>query len=176
MIDLTPVLKEKILYRYDYTCQKCGYKDETCEGVRVHVIPQSFTDRQYNEEMLTVLCIICGRFAPQEEKYFKTYITEKIDWKVLETYRKALQNTSKRTRKGMQKALLEGKTVHRPPLGYKIIEGKMVIDEEKMRIVRAIISEYNSGVGLRELGRKYGLSAPGIKKLVENKVYERDDS
>jgi len=41
-----------------------------------------------------------------------------------------------------------------------------------MRIVKAILSEYKNGAGLRELSRKYGLSAPGIKKVIENRVYE----
>jgi len=171
MIDVTPQIKDKILKKYDYTCQKCGFKDESCDDVAVHTIARDFKDRDYNEDLLIVLCKICDKFAPVEEKYFKQYINEKVSWETLETFRKAGKTISKRTKKGMEQARIEGKTVHRPPLGYKLIDGKMVVDEEKMFIVRKIFEDNTNGMGLREIARKYNLSAPGVKKILENRIY-----
>lgn len=171
MIDLTPSLKEKIFSKYNYTCQKCGFKDETCEDITVHVVAREFRDRLYTEDLLTVLCKICEQFAPFEEKYFTTYVNEKIDSNILETFRKAGRKTSKRVKKGMQQAAANGKYLGRAPFGYVLIDGKLVIDEEKMKIVKVIFTDAKNGLGLREIGRKYGLSAPGVKKVLENKIY-----
>lgn len=172
MIDLTPSIKEKIFIKYNYTCQKCGFFDKTCEDITVHIVAKEFRDRTYNEDLLIVLCKICDKFAPSEEKYFNTYINEKIDWKILETYRKAQKTTSKRTKKGMEKAKSDGKYLGRAPFGYILVNGKLTVDEEKMKIVKAIFTDARNGLGLREIGRKYNLSAPGIKKILENKIYE----
>jgi hypothetical protein len=171
MIDITSQLKQKIIEKYAYTCQKCGYKNESGEEIEVHVIPKTFKDINYSEDKLTVLCKICNMFAPKEEKYLKSYIAEKIPWEMLETFRKAGKSTSKRTKKGMEKARSVGKIVHRPPLGYTVVDGKMVVNEAEMEKVRNIFADYKTGMGIREIARKYGLSAPGIKKVLENKVY-----
>ncbi len=171
MIDLTPNLRKKIFEKYGHTCQKCGFKDETCEDIVVHVVARDFRDRLYTEDLLSVLCKICDKFAPSEEKYFNTYINEKIDSNILETFRKAGRGTSKRVKKGMQKAAASGKYLGRAPFGYTLIDGKLTIEEEKMKIVRAIFEDAKRGLGLREIGRKYHLSAPGVKKILENTVY-----
>lgn len=171
MIDVTPQIRDKILKKYDYTCQKCGFRDELGEEVLVHVMARGFKDREYTEELLIVLCKICDKFAPVEEKYFNTYINEKIDWKILGTYRKALKTTSKRTKKGMQQAKLEGKTLGRAPKGYDVIDGKLVVNESEMIIVKKIFEDYTNGTGLREIARRYNMSAPGVKKVLENKIY-----
>ncbi|MFA5796820.1 MAG: hypothetical protein WC916_02135 [Candidatus Woesearchaeota archaeon] len=172
MIDLTATLRKKIFTKYGYTCQKCGFIDENCEDIVVHVVARDFRDRLYTEDLLSVLCKICDKFAPAEEKYFNTYISEKIDSNVLETFRKAGRGTSKRVKKGMQEAHAEGKYIGRAPFGYILVNGKLTIDEEKMKIVKAIFLDAKNGLGLREIGRKYGLSAPGVKKMLENKIYQ----
>jgi len=172
MIDVTPQIKDKILKKYNYTCQKCGFVDSLGEEVLVHVMARGFKDREYTENLLIVLCKICDKFAPVEEKYFNTYIAEKIPFEILDTFRKAIKSTSKRTKKGMQRALLEGKTLGRAPKGYNVIDGKLVINEAEMLIVKKIFEDYNNGLGLREISRKYNMSAPGIKKVLENKIYK----
>ncbi len=171
MIDVTLQIKDKILKKYNYTCQKCGYRDELGEDVLVHVIARGFKDREYGEELLIVLCKICDKFAPVEEKYFNTYINEKIPFEMLETFRKAIKSTSKRTKKGMQQAKIEGKTLGRAPKGYDVVNGKLVVNEAEMLIVKKIFEDNKNGIGLREIARRYNMSAPGVKKVLENKVY-----
>ena len=170
MIDITPELKDKILKKYDYTCQKCGFKDKTGEVI-VYKVLKEFKDKTYNEDLLTVLCLVCDKFAPLEEKYFNKYVNEKIDFKILDTFRLGLQSTSKRTRKGMQKALLNGKTLGRAPKGYNVIDGKLVVNEIEMVIVKKIFEDYKNGIRLREIARRYNMSAPGVKKVLENNIY-----
>ncbi|MGV8086465.1 MAG: hypothetical protein ACP5N1_02430 [Candidatus Woesearchaeota archaeon] len=171
MIDLTPQIKDKILKKYNYTCQKCGFRDEFSDEVLVHVMAKDFKDREYGEDLLIVLCKICDKFAPVEEKYFNTYINEKIPSEILDTFRKAIKTTSKRTKKGMQKALLDGKTLGRAPKGYDVVNGKLVINEVEMAIVKKIFEDYKNGISLREIARRYNMSAPGIKKVLENNIY-----
>jgi hypothetical protein len=172
MIDITPQLKDKILKKYNYTCQKCGFKDEFGEEVLVHVMARGFKDREYTEELLIVLCKICDKFAPVEEKYFTTYISEKVPFEILNTFRKAIKSTSKRTKNGMQRALLQGKTLGRAPKGYDVVEGKLILNEAEMLIVKKIFEDYNNNISLREIARRYNMSAPGIKKVLKNKIYE----
>ena len=117
------------------------------------------------------LATTCTTISSQEEKYFNTYISEKIDSNVLETFRKAGRGTSKRTKKGMEKAKAEGKYIGRAPYGYILVDGRLVVDEKKMKIVQAIFADARRGLGLREIGRTYGISVPGVKKILENKVY-----
>ena len=51
-------------------CEKCDYRD-----------------KKEVKKFGKVLCTICNSFAPFEKEKFEQFITEKIDWKVLETFR-----------------------------------------------------------------------------------------
>ena len=46
------------------------------------------------------LCEICYHFSPDNEKDFKEYINEKLDGKLLETFRKYSISSGKRQKKG----------------------------------------------------------------------------
>lgn len=95
------------------TCKKCGY-----------------TDPKEKKVFGTPLCKICATFAPQKIKDFQDYISEKIDWKKLDTFRKYKQHPGQKQKEGMQKIANIGKLVTRPPLGYDVQNGNLIPNEE----------------------------------------------
>ena len=56
-------------------CEKCGYQDE-----------------KKTEKFEIPLCSICNHFAPDEKSHFDSYISEKLDWKILDSFRKYNQS------------------------------------------------------------------------------------
>ena len=129
-------------------CEKCGYEGEENEN----------------------LCSICKQFAPIDEEKLKEYLDEKIDWRLLESFRKFLGE--RKTTKGMEKMAEEGKVMSRAAFGYKIIGGNLIIDEEKKLIVQKIFMEFlNESISLNQLSKRYGFSVNGLKKILRNFTY-----
>ena len=73
-------------------CEKCGYH----EG-------------KQGEKFSTKLCSICIQFAPDEKEQFENYIKEKIDWKILDTFRKYPKES--KLKSGMEKKAKLGKVM-----------------------------------------------------------------
>lgn len=63
------------------------------------------------------------------------------------------------------------------PYGYKIQDGAAVIDEKEADQVRALYSEYLSGLSLSSAAQKAGIKMyhAGIRLLLQNKRYLGDD-
>lgn len=63
------------------------------------------------------------------------------------------------------------------PLGYKIVDGKAVIDEEAAAQVRALYKNYLSGLSLTNAAKEAGLNLfhAGAKRIMRNKHYLGDD-
>ncbi len=171
MIDLSENAKKEILVRYNHTCQKCGFFDSTDKTVHVHIIPTQFKDRAMTLDMTTVLCTICKTFAPKHERYFNSYLKEKIDGTMLNTFRNASKSIVTKTKEGMQKNIQEGKTITRAPTGYIITDGKLVPSSESARIVSLFTEFSTTTMSLNAFAKKYALSTPGLIKLLKNKVY-----
>ncbi|GIU68482.1 MAG: hypothetical protein KatS3mg001_332 [Candidatus Pacearchaeota archaeon] len=131
-------------------CEKCGFKSI------------------YKKKFGIPLCEICYYFSPNDEKSFFNYVEEKIDYSVLETYRNKKPNPQK---KGMFEKAKKGLVVSRAPLGYKIIEGKL-IPSEKSKEVFDIFNEFvNENISLNKLAKKHNLSVNGLKKVLRNFTY-----
>ena len=60
-------------------CEKCNYQDS-----------------KESERFGKKLCKICIHFAPDDEKRFDQYVNEKIDWKILDTFRKYNQTAGEK--------------------------------------------------------------------------------
>ncbi|MEM3405589.1 MAG: recombinase family protein [Candidatus Pacearchaeota archaeon] len=159
-------LKKEILERDNFSCQKCFYKGDE-ENLKIHIINK---EKKPSKENLITLCEICNNYAPTKEEEFKEYIREKINSDILETFRKYRKNNP--NIEGMNKKFEDGNIITRPPLGYKIIDKKLVVDEEKKLIVQEIFQTFlNENISLNKLAKKYNLSVNGLKKILKNFVY-----
>jgi site-specific DNA recombinase len=71
----------------------------------------------------------------------------------------------------MIEASKKGKLMARPPFGYKVIEGNLVVDGENSQNVKLIFDEFAGGKSLNQISQIYGISVNGIKKILKNFAY-----
>jgi len=135
-------------------CEKCGYKDEK--------EVQKFTKP---------LCQVCARFAPEDKEQFNQYISEKVDWKVLDTFRKFGQSNGNKQKQGMNEKAKQGKLVTRPPLGYNAVDGKLVPNEQASKVHSIFKTFLDEEISLNQLSQKFNLSINGLKKILKNRTY-----
>ena len=137
-------------------CEKCDYKD-----------------KKEKEIFGKKLCPVCSHFAPNEKEKFNQYIREKIDWKILDTFRKHGQSLTPNNnlKKGMNEKAKQGKLVTRAPLGYDVINGKLVPNEKASKIHSLFKTFLEKDYSLNSLAKNYSLSVNGLKKVLQNRTY-----
>jgi len=171
-INLPLKLVKEVLERDNFNCQKCGFKDTSGEELEIHHInPKVFNG--LNEVInLSTLCSICHKHAPDTEKEFKEYLSEKIDSKLLETFRKSDYSISKKTKTGMNNAFKTGRHITKAPKGYSLINKQLVLNKEQAEEVEQIFDEFlNTPISLTQLAKKNNLTTSGIIKLLKNTTY-----
>jgi hypothetical protein len=134
-------------------CEKCGFVSEN------------------NKKKFSLnLCSVCFHFSPNSPEELDEYISEKIDGKVLDSFRK-ISSFEKKQKQGMIKKAKDGNIMSRAPYGYKIIENRLVLSDDSL-IVEKIFEDFlNSSLSLNQLSKKYGFSVNGIKKILFNFTY-----
>jgi len=135
-------------------CEKCGYKDEK-EGKKFGIN----------------LCSICIHFAPDNADDFQKYLAEKIDWRLLDTFRKYGQNIGSKLKQGMSEKAKTGKLMSRPPLGYSLQNGILQPNEESSKVHSLFRIFLEKNYSLNQLAKNYGLSVNGLKKVLTNRTY-----
>jgi len=135
-------------------CYKCGYNDKKEE------------ERQGKR-----LCQICLHFSPESEEKFIQYVEEKIDWTVLDTYRKYGQEIGQKLKKGMDEKAKSGRIMTRAPLGYEIILGELKQNADASRVHSLFKTFLDKEYSLNSLSKHYGLSVNGLKKVLTNRTY-----
>lgn len=79
---------------------------------------------------------------------------------------------SERTRFGMVEKAKEGGVVSKAPLGYKIVDGQLIIDSEQAEKVRIIFKEFlESGDSLNKIAKRHGLTVRGLMMVLRNRTY-----
>ena len=116
------------------------------------------------------LCTVCFRFSPNREEDFKQYVQEKIDGKLLETFRK-YENRDHQQKKGMIKKASQGKLMSRVPFGYLLEKGELIPAVNHHEIEEIFEEFLNSDVSLNRLAKKHNLSTNGLKKILKNFTY-----
>ena len=136
------------------TCAKCNYQDKNEK--KIFNIP---------------FCSICAKFAPQEKAKFNQYLNEKIDWKIIDTFRKFNQQLSLNQKQAMNKKAKQGKLVTRAPLGYDVVDGKLQPNQQasKLHSLFKIFLEKNHS--LNNMAKNNNLSVNGLKKILTNRTY-----
>jgi len=116
-------------------------------------------------------CSICFAFAPSTPEEVDSYAGEKIDGKLLETFRKNSVFLVEKRIRSMKKKASIGKPMARPPFGYNFSNGKLIPSQNSDE-VREIFEEFlNTNISLRALSRKHHFTVNGIKKILTNFTY-----
>jgi len=115
------------------------------------------------------LCSICKKFAPCDLSLFNEYISDKIDWKVLEPLRK-FSSSSKKILSMSCKAS-NGSILSRPPLGYMLQNGVLVPSEDASKVHSLFKTFLNRKYSLTSLAKNFSLSTNGLKKVLSNRTY-----
>jgi len=171
-INLSSELINQVLERDNFTCQKCGFKNSKQEELEIHYINPKIFNGLNEINNLATLCSICHKYAPDSEKDFKKYLSEKIDSKLLETFRKSDYSISKKTKTGMDNSFKKGKHITKAPFGYKLVNKQLLIDEDQKDKIKEIFEEYlNTSISLTQLAKKNGFTTSGIIKLLRNTTY-----
>ncbi len=131
----------------------------------------SYTDKEEKEKNNIKLCKICYHFSPEKQEDFDNYVKEKVDWKTLDTFRKYNQKIGDNLKKGMDIQAKQGNLVTRAPLGYDVIEGKLVKNQDSSRVHSLFKIFLEKDYSLNQLSKNYGLSINGLKKVLTNRTY-----
>ena len=135
-------------------CEKCNYQD-----------------KKEVEKFNKKLCKVCAQFAPEKIQDFQNYISEKIDWKVIDTFRKYNQSPGQKQKQGMDTKAKQGNLVTRAPFGYDVVEGKLVPNQEASKVHSLFSVFLNKDYSLNSLAKNYALSVNGVKKILTNRTY-----
>jgi len=135
-------------------CKKCGYREEK----EVNLFGSS-------------LCSICLKFAPEKIDDFQDYVAEKIDWKFFDSFRKYGQKIGRKQKIGMQKMASIGRLVTRAPLGYDVLNGNLIPNEDATRIHSLFRTFLARNYSLNSLAKNFSLSINGLKKVLTNRTY-----
>ncbi|MEK6823680.1 MAG: HNH endonuclease [Nanoarchaeota archaeon] len=170
-INIPLKLIKGVLERDNFSCQKCGFRDANGEELEIHHINPKVFNGLNEINNLSTLCSICHKHAPDTEKEFKEYLSEKIDSKILETFRKSDYSISKKTKRGMINAFKIGRHITKAPRGYKIVN-KLLVPSENSNEISKIFQEFlDSEISLTQLAKKNNITPAGIKKLLKNITY-----
>lgn len=72
-------LRKEILFRNEYTCQKCFLEDKTGNKLEIHHIMPKFNEGSDEKTNLITLCRICHRYAPNNIKEFDEYMSSELN-------------------------------------------------------------------------------------------------
>lgn len=153
--------KKIIMESSGFKCAKCNYYSPLGDGLEI------------NKEHNSVLCGVCNTFAPLDAEEFQKYLAEKLEWQNLETFRSSGVNRLSHSsqKQGMIEASKKGRLMARPPFGYKVLDGNLIVDQENSQNVKLIFDEFAAGKSLNQLSQTYGVSVNGIKKILKNFSY-----
>jgi hypothetical protein len=136
------------------TCAKCGYIEK--KEVKIFGKP---------------LCKICATFAPNKIHDFQNYVSEKIDWKKLDTFRKYKTYPGQKQKKGMEKMAEIGRLQTRAPLGYDVINGNLQPNEDASKVHSLFKTFLARNYSLNSMAKNFSLSVNGLKKVLTNRTY-----
>jgi hypothetical protein len=132
-------------------CEKCGYKENKQKLI-------------FNRK----ICNICSKFAPKNQRDFEKYISEKIDWKILDTFR---NNTISHQKRGMINQAKKGIPMSRAPKGYEFNQGELIPNSDAVIIHSLFRTFLNRKYSLNSLAKNFSLSINGLKKILTNRTY-----
>ena len=76
-----------------------------------------------------------------------------------------------RIARGLQKARQEGKFMNRPPLGYRMNHGELVVDDKARDVVVQIFLFAAGGMSIRKIAAKTGVKRSSVAAILKNRFY-----
>ena len=143
-----------VLEKAGFKCQKCGFYSPIGKDLEV------FLDK--------VLCNVCSQFAPSSSGDLSFYLNEKVNWQVLDPFRKYVKTDNQK--QGMIHKAKAGRIMSRPAFGYNMVSGEL-IPAQNADEIREIFEAFSAGKSLNQLSREHNLSVNGIKKILKNFTY-----
>ena len=131
-------------------CIKCGYQD--IKEVKINNHP---------------FCSICSNFIPKNNINFEKYISEKIDWEVLDTFRKYNNSRGENQRRGMLKSVTMGRPVSRAPFGYSILNNELKINEDAATVNLIFRSYMDNEISLNSISKQLAFPLMELKNFTE---------
>jgi hypothetical protein len=168
---MNPQIKKQIIQRDNFSCVKCGFYDKKGEDLKIHPLISRTSEKEDRKDDFVTLCPICYKHAPENPKKLREYLSEKIDGKLLDTFRKPENDISKKTKIGMNSSFSKGNHLSKAPRGYKFFDKKLVPDEN-FESIRGIFKEFlNTNISLTQLAKRNNLTTTGLIKLIQNRTY-----
>jgi|SRR3989338_4719336 len=112
-------------------------------------------------------------FVSLQDRIETTSASGKLMFHIISAFAEFERNIiGERTTFGMERKSKEGGAITKPPLGYKMVDKKLIVDPEKAPHVKAIFDEFlNSDISLNQLAHKHNLTVNGLKKVLSNRAY-----
>lgn len=82
-----------------------------------------------------------------------------------------LRKTRLRSEQGIERRLKEKKVMSRAPYGYKIIDGKLVVDEELRSLITEIFRLFNNNHSYSRISQKFKIPTSTLSYMVRNPIY-----
>lgn len=81
------------------------------------------------------------------------------------------KTTMQKIKDGRNYALKKGYYCARPPFGYKVVDHKLVVDEDKRYIVQEIFRDRGNGFSWGDLSKKYNIRKSTLQGIIANPIY-----
>jgi len=111
-------------------------------------------------------------FISLQDKIETTSATGKLMFHIVSAFAEFERNvTSERTKFTMYAKFNEGNLVTKAPLGYKVVNKKLIFAENSYIVQEIYQTFLNNNISLTQLAKKYNLSVNGLKKVLSNQTY-----
>jgi DNA invertase Pin-like site-specific DNA recombinase len=83
-----------------------------------------------------------------------------------------LEKYKERQKEGVKRAIREGRTLQRPPFGYVSEGKKMIVDERRRELIKAIFHDFDDeDMSIAKIAFKYKLKPSLIQRIRLNPIY-----
>ena len=112
-------------------------------------------------------------FVSLQDKIETTSANGKLMFHIISAFAEFERNMiSDRTKFTMRSKASHGGFITKAPKGYKLINKKLLIDEQEAQQVREIFKEFlETSTSLTRLAKKHNMTTSGLKKLLQNTTY-----
>jgi site-specific DNA recombinase len=112
-------------------------------------------------------------FVSMQDKIETASASGKLMFQIIGAFAEFERNIiGDRTSFGMERKAKEGGFITKAPLGYKLINKQLLVDETNSEQIKQIFEEFlNTSISLTQLAKKNGFTTSGIKKLLQNTTY-----